>query len=395
MQDDYYSVLARIITATMADQRQLRLMVYDLARQKLRRQLYLQHQHLPLPRMQHQLMELEAAIARIEADVAEDIPLPSLPRQSPLDDARPEDGLTGTDIVLHQSAIQATVLNTELVEILNPVTPAPSSQQRIEFVEPLPPLQQYDVPHSPVQVEPASPSRPRFLLQLVGAAAIGVAIFAAFSHSAGLLKLMGFKPPAQALAAANPAQDTPVPQAAAHPPNPGFPIPSSYGVYALDDGKLAGLDALAMRVPDSRVAISGSITTPSAIMLADGKVQFVVFRRNLANDAPDRVEVRVVAEVMHKLTFADGKAVRNDAEGPWAVRGNSYQMKVMPVEGYPEMIVIRPQTEDFTFPAGRYVLMLNNIAYDFTVAGPITDQAHCLELTVMQDARLYSECRIP
>ena len=43
MQDDYYSVLARMIAATMQDESQLRRMVFELARQKLRRQIYLQY----------------------------------------------------------------------------------------------------------------------------------------------------------------------------------------------------------------------------------------------------------------------------------------------------------------------------------------------------------------
>jgi hypothetical protein len=131
---------------------------------------------------------------------------------------------------------------------------------------------------------------------------------------------------------------------------------------------------------------SGSIAAPSSTSLPDGKLQFVIYRRNLTKDAPDKVEVRIVAEMMHKLTFSDG---------PWAVRGNSYQMKVAPVEAYPEMILISPKSDDFSFPAGRYVLMLSNMAYDFTVSGRVTDAAHCLELTAMQDTQLYTECHSP
>ena len=34
------------------------------------------------------------------------------------------------------------------------------------------------------------------------------------------------------------------------------------------------------------------------------------------------------------------------------------------------MIVIRPADSKFSFPTGRYVLVLNRLAYDFSVAGP-------------------------
>src|SRR5262249_28791647 len=86
----------------------------------------------------------------------------------------------------------------------------------------------------------------------------------------------------------------------------GIPLPNSYGVYALSDGNLTVLDLLPIKVPDSRIALSALITTPSQAHLPAGKVQFVVFRRDLANDAPDRVTVRVVAQVMRALTFGPG-----------------------------------------------------------------------------------------
>ena len=395
MQEDYYSVLTRMIAATAKDDAQLRRMVYELARNKLRRQLHLQYQHLHRPEMEDQLIELEAAIARIEADAAQDLPLLSLPQHSVMNGGDQANDSTGRDLVLHQSAVQATVLNAQLVEVLGPAPPMPTPLQRVEPTQPLPPLVDHDTPYGPAWSPSNLPRSGSWLkAQLALAVAAGIAIFAAIDHRADISSLLGSIVRPQAIAKVDQPQQSTLLEAP-RLPNPGFPVPSSYGVYALDDGKLVALNALAMRVPDSRVAISGSIATPSSTLLPDGKVRFVVFRRNLMNDAPDKVEVRIVAEVMHKLTFADGKAARSDVEGPWAVRGNSYQMKVAPVEGYPETIVIRPQTDDFLFPAGRYVLMLNNVAYDFAVTGRISDAAHCLELTDMLDSHLYSECRSP
>jgi len=62
--------------------------------------------------------------------------------------------------------------------------------------------------------------------------------------------------------------------------------------------------------------------------------------RNLAdlvNDAPDRVSVRAVAQVMRALTFAPGgKATYINVEPTWVVRGNSYQMGVAPAADIPK-----------------------------------------------------------
>ena len=61
--------------------------------------------------------------------------------------------------------------------------------------------------------------------------------------------------------------------------------------------------------------------------------------------------------------------------------------------GNPEMIVIRPAQPEFSLPPGRYALVLNRDGYDFTVAGPISDLAQCLEQTQAVDQSVYSECR--
>jgi hypothetical protein len=57
------------------------------------------------------------------------------------------------------------------------------------------------------------------------------------------------------------------------------------------------------------------------------------------------------------------------------------------------MVIIRPENPTFSFPAGRYVLVLKGSAYDFSVAGPITDTAQCLERTDAMNMPIYSECR--
>ena len=76
-----------------------------------------------------------------------------------------------------------------------------------------------------------------------------------------------------------------------------IPLPTEYGVYAIANGQLTELDLLPIRAPEQRVAVSASISTPSRVHLPSGRLQFVIFRRDLVTNAPDRVSVRVVARV--------------------------------------------------------------------------------------------------
>jgi len=180
------------------------------------------------------------------------------------------------------------------------------------------------------------------------------------------------------------------------PRGPSVPLPSEYGGFAFANGQLTELELLAMRVPDQRVAISPAISTPSRTRLPAGKLEFILFRRDLANAAPDRVMVRVIAQVRRALTFGpSGKPSAANLPDTWVVRGNGYQMRVAPVPENPEMIAIRPDPPDFVFPAGRYALVLKGAAYDFTVEGATTDAAHCLERTDTVPAPIYNECRLP
>ena len=77
-----------------------------------------------------------------------------------------------------------------------------------------------------------------------------------------------------------------------------FPLPSDYGVYALANAELTELQFLSEQVPDKRVAISTPITRPSHTTLR--KPKFLVFRRDLAGNALDRIEVRLVALVARR-----------------------------------------------------------------------------------------------
>lgn len=174
---------------------------------------------------------------------------------------------------------------------------------------------------------------------------------------------------------------------------PAFAAPDTYGVYAVSDGQLTPLEPLPIRVPDARVSISSPITKPAPAPLANGHISFVVYHRELATSVPETASVRIVAKVMQATTFVGGKPKSMAIEDTWAVRGGAVDLRIAPVPANSEMIVIRPADPNFTLSPGRYVLMFKNQAYDFSVAGTVSDTAQCLERADLQDRSVYSECR--
>jgi hypothetical protein len=176
-------------------------------------------------------------------------------------------------------------------------------------------------------------------------------------------------------------------------PRPAFPIPSVYGVYALNNGNLSELEVLSAQVPDRRVAISTPIISASRTILPQGEIKFIVFRRDVASTAPERVEVRVVAQVMRSIAFdASGKRSITPVTDAWSIRNLSHVLRVRPIPGNPEMVLIQPEGTD-VLPPGRYALALQSQAYDFTVAGQVKDVAQCLERTEAANGTFYSECQ--
>jgi hypothetical protein len=401
MSEEYYSLLARTIEAAGEDQAQLRGVVYQLARMELRTELSRRH----ATEMQEQISALENAITKVEYDVGDGTALLTFRPEEADQKSRIDSGGTGA---LDRS-------NPE--QVLQP-----------EILPPLVLQWPYDVnrsllpstavgPASRFNVHPTKQIRATFWwnLQIVMATLVGVAIYVMIETKGDFRPLVNWfrfdQRPSSLLAAAAPSDQRiggplnaktnilsapppsmPSPQATVD----GIPLPHAYGVYAVDRKNLVNLGLLPIRVPDRRVGMSALISTPSDGTLSDGRLRFIAFRRDLINNAPDTVMVRVVARVMHALTFdAQGKATIKNIALSWAVRSNAYEMKVSPIAGQPEMILIEPAKADFSFPAGRYALVLPNAAYDFTVAGRITDAAHCLERTDALNMPVYNECRIP
>ena len=190
------------------------------------------------------------------------------------------------------------------------------------------------------------------------------------------------------------ADDLQLPITTPRPQSLGFPLPTVYGIYAVSGQQLYELEPLVGRVPDQRVFMSTPIKTPSRIVLPDGRTEFIIYRRDIANNAPDRITARVIAKVQRTMTFTTaGQASTTGVEDLWTIRNVSYDFRVTPLGDSSEMLVVRPEKEEFVFPAGRYALVVKGQAYDFTVAGPITEAAQCLEGIKAENGTFYSECR--
>lgn len=389
-QDHYHSVLSRMVTAVSQDHNQLRTLIYEFARRKLRKDLLRQFEDGDWSEIERQISTLESAINQVEADFAGVAP----PSPSP----PPALSFNGNEAT--SSPPLNPISQKDLVDDHGSETLPEFLSPRVRDVaQPAPIITVTEYRHAAAPGHFAA----NFwrTVQLVIAVLLGLGIYSTINGEAALYMLTFHhfgQPTTTSVPAATSPQNTvannsPTPETKIRSGVTDLPLPTSYGVYAVVNGQLISLDTLPIRVPDSRVAISAMITTPSQAHVPDGQTQFIVYRRDLANDAPDRVSLRVVAQVMRALTFSDGgKPTYTNVDQSWVVRGTSYQMSVAPVADNPEMIVIRPDPPSLILPAGRYALVLKTGAFDFTVDGPMHDPAHCLERTETLGTSVYSEC---
>jgi hypothetical protein len=373
---DFSLVLARVIGSIENDPAQLRNFVYELARIKLEREVWQRHPPLSMAEIRQLMLSLDTAI-----NCVENVSLRH-------DESRP---LRSLDRLIESSG---TPPNHSIINERKPV---------LTFDQPLPAISDTSqfstlVP-SAARVAPKTfPNgfRSRSVQLLAGSsvAVFGLAIYLVLQRPFGF-----FSPQISTLVEANAPASQLGNSAAVSPAirqqTSAWPIPVTYGVYAISEGQLNELEPLGFRAPDPRVFMSATIKIPSRTNLPDGRVVFIVFRRDIATTAPDRVTVRVIARIARAMTFSSTGAAVTPLNEEWTMRSKSYELKVAPMIEQPEMVLFRPENPDFAFPAGRYALVLKGQAFDFTVSGPITDPAHCLERTEAANGAFYSECRNP
>lgn len=412
----YISVILRAIDKAHNDPAQLRELIYDAARLSLGKQLLENYEQVGSAGLQRHLHDLEVAINQVEgfaqnklADFSKGLADDLVKGGAKADDSARRSEQSSRALVVQdffgESIFQDTGADQESFAAQKTgagVAPASTEIYREVKAEILGPIRGWE----PIFGTGPRRSEPAFWwkVQLLCAGLIGLAIFVGIAlwHNLGSQS----SPPQEqtqlaAAAVANaPAgqggveQSKAQPNSAASAESLGFPLPRVYGVYAVSDGKLYELDSLPIKVPDPRVAISALISDPSHVTIPDGKLQFVIFRRDLVAAAPTEVFIRVVARLDQEMKFSgNAPPTTTKIEGQWAVRSKSYEFRVAPLGDNPEMVILHPADKDLSLSAGRYALVLAGRGYDFTIAGKVTDTAQCLERTDVLGGAVYSECR--
>ena len=308
---DFALVLSRLIESLKADPAELRHVVYEVARIRLQREGWNKDRPADFCEMRRMSLALETAISRVEAFSA---------TQDQLQALKSLDRLIGSG---DQTASIATAGSPDRILIID--HPARGRMR-------LPGLWAFAN-----RLAPAA----RVLLVTMFA----IVLYAAFSlghHFFRQAQQAGEESARPGTAASAPVAVEP-PLAAVRPASPAqlrdFPLPSFYGMYALSNGELYELDPLPLRVPDPRIFMSGLLTKSSRMIIPDGRVAFVAYRRDLAANAPDRASVRVIARIIRALSFAAGRKPNVAAvDDSWAVRNISYDYRVAPLGDQPEML---------------------------------------------------------
>jgi len=361
---DYYSLLLDTIKKTQNNSAQLRQLVYERMRFNFKRDLLFGHSTLGLADIVQHVNDFELAVKRIEANATGEEPQ-----------------------------------QQDRVDSEAGITPSLTGEVDLYTPKPIPPLYVNDdaIRESYVLRQPRKLS----VYKLIGYPALALAILAAIivvtvhfsqkpaveaANEAAKVSLEAAKISAavkQEIADQKKEKELP------------FPIPSSYGVYALSNNQqLVALQSLPIGVPDPRVSLSAEITKPTEATLNDTKPAFILFRRDLLNNAPQSLALRVIARVQRETKIIGTKATVTNIEGTWRIRNVLRELKVSPVPGQPEMIIARA-VNDVPLPAGRYALVLNRVGYDFSIAGEQQAPEFCLEGFETANGSIFNQCKTP
>jgi hypothetical protein len=407
---DFSIVLMRTIESMKSDPSQFRNMIYEMARMRLQKEAFLRDPPMNVLEQRRLMLALETAIERVETEsfVRDSLPLLAAEMDPDADLFEPLPSVADLD------AAPTTPLEREPTAPVIDSDPAPASAV------------------APAPRRAVLPAAVKAVLRLGALATVAAAIVLVANHEFHLdgNRLLATVQNVLPQAPARSRRRTAVPQTAevasiaapaepstasaviAPPPQadlasqPAYPpqttpspprsalVPAAYGVYAVSDGKLFELEPLMGRVPDPRIFMSAVITKPSRTLLPDGRVTFIVYRREVATSAPDHVTVRVIAKVVRDLKFGtSGHATTAKVDDAWAIRNVSFDYRVAPSPDNREMIVVKPENDAFMLSPGRYGLVVNGLAYDFAVDGWMNEPSHCLERTEAANGTFYTECR--
>ena len=173
---DHYSVLARIVSAVSQDHAQLRTLIYEFARTKLRRDLYRQFEAGNWAEIETQVLALEAAIDQVELDFVQiAAPLPFV--AEPALDGGTAEPSTQSALVLHPDLQKPMIVEdygSRITSYNVGRTYSLSTDFERDRRQPIPRLNE------------RLQSNFWWTVQLVVAVALGVAIYAAIDDRSGL-----------------------------------------------------------------------------------------------------------------------------------------------------------------------------------------------------------------
>jgi hypothetical protein len=352
---EFALVLSRIISSVTEDQEQLRHTIYDLARYKLKEQLRLAGS---AGQPQKTIDALEVAIRGVEEfsqKKQEIIPARRYPSL--------EHAASGAE--RRSSALISSSLSYA-PQFDDVVTVAPS----------------------PVR----NNGRRSTIARMIGLIGILIAIFSVLRYRETLLvEISKINKPVSVASSVPIVSEQPLPENVAPTPSPL--LPTSFGVYGVSDDKLFELSMLPSKAQDMRVSISPTAGISNQPNLPNGRVKFIVYRREAALSIPERAEVRIIAKVTRAISFdAAGKQVVATDDG-WYIRNISFPYRVTPIKENPEMFEIRTENDEKELSPGRYALILKGQVYDFIVDGKTTDPKHCLERLTAANGTFVSECK--
>jgi hypothetical protein len=371
---DYYSILQEAIKTAEHNSSQLRALVYERARFNLKRDILYGHSSMGLAELVQHVKDFELAVARIEANAEDDQPSP--PQQTEWYDT--------------------TEANSKnVVEIL----PAMRTAPRYAELSPIRWSDHFQHVRWPEEFLRYVRSANRFIgFALLGMAFVGVIVILVtlwpLPKATHQFETATTTPQVGESAVKQSGQNESSLASVEAPPKLPFPVPTSFGIYVLNNNKLVELQALPINVPDPRVALSAEIKTPSTVTISDHKPAFILFRRDLLNNAPQKVILRVVARMARETKVVNGKPVITKIEGAWRIRDVSHELKISPIAGQREMVMARLDDE-VSLPAGRFALVVNRLGYDFTIDGPDQAPESCLEGFEAANGTVFTQCRTP
>ena len=370
---DYYSILLEAIKTAKHNSSQLRALVYERARFNLKRDILYGHSSLGLAELVQHIKDFELAVVRIEANAEDAQPGP--PEQT----VWPE----------------TTETASNAVEIL----PAMRTAPRYAELSPIRWTDNFQHVRWPEEFLRYVRSANRFIgfallgMAFVGAVVIAVTLWPLPKASRQLETANKIPQIGETAVKQNNPNESGVASVETSPRLP-FPLPTSFGIYLLNDGKLVELEALSMNVPDPRVALSAEIKNPSTVTISNHKPAFILFRRDLLNNAPQKVILRVVARMTRETKIVNGKPVITKIDGSWRIRNISRELKITPIAGQREMVLAQLD-EEVSLPAGRFALVVNRLGYDFTIDGLEKAPESCLEGFEAATGSVFTQCRSP